>query len=161
MLRSAVCQPAKPPKTAPNPPYPPLQLHALLAAALSSHERYERSSLPFASPQNPQNSPKPPKTPKLPLQLHAVCQPSKLQNPLLHCCLVIAVMWPHCCQARHAIGKTMSQQAMACSRDKHNENKKEIKAIVLSSTNCMEAACMQACASCASCGLANGRLEPS
>ena len=37
-------------------------------------------------------------------------------------------MWPHCCQAWHAIGKTMSQQAVARSREKDNENKKEIRA---------------------------------
>ena len=56
---------------------------------------------------------------------------------LLHCCLVIAVMWPHCCHAWHAIGKTMSQEAVARSREKDNENKKEIRAIRLSRSNCM------------------------
>jgi len=50
----------------------------------------------------------------------------------------------------------MSQQAMARSREKDNENKKEMKAIGLSSTNCMEAACTQACASVAGAQTAPG-----
>ena len=45
---------------------------------------------------------------------------------VLNCCLVIAVMWAHCGDACHALGKTMPDETLARSRQKGKE-KKEMK----------------------------------
>ena len=45
---------------------------------------------------------------------------------VLNGCLVIAVMWAHCGDACHAVGKTMRDETLARSRQKVKE-KKEMK----------------------------------
>ena len=45
---------------------------------------------------------------------------------VLNCCVVLAVMWAHCGDACHALGKTMPDETLARSRQKGKE-KKEMK----------------------------------
>ena len=54
-------------------------------------------------------------------QEHAV---SCAQLPgVLNCCVVLAVMWAHCGDACHALGKTMPDETLARSRQKGKEKK--------------------------------------